>query len=150
MPGTQRPDVCRAAGDGPPTGIRDAARMLGACFAGARRPDAVLAHSPHVANLRHLWVLAYINGTPGAVPATPCDGATLRLARVMARRSVHQLSQHDIDTVCLEFNAQPASLQDAGVMYVSNMLWCAIWWHDMPAATPPPSDLKILDLFHLD
>ena len=63
---------------------------------------------------------------------------------------MHQLSQHDIDTVCLEFNAQTASLQDAGVMYVSNMLWCAIWWHDMPAATPPPSDLKILDLFHLD
>ena len=150
MPGTQRPDVCRQAGDGPPTGIRDGAQKLGACFAGAQRPDAVLAHSPYVANLRHLWVLAYVNGTPGAVPATPCSEIALRLARVMARRSVQSLRQTDIDDFCLHLKAQPALLQDAGVMYVSNMLWCAIWWHDMPAATPPPSDLKILDLFHLD
>ena len=128
--------------------------MLGDCFAGAERPPAVLAHSPHVANLRHLWVLGFVNGTanPGSSTAATHSAchAISALARTMARRRVHELGPGDIDAWCRALKAEPATLKAAGVMYVCNMLWSCIWWHDLPPASPPPPDLKILDLFHLD
>ena len=152
MPGTKRPDVCRSAGD--PACIRDAACMLRDCFASAQRPSAVLAHSPHVANLRHLWVLSYVNGTENNASVTAktqgARDAISALERTMARRRVHDLDVADVDALCRAFKSEPATLRAAGVMYVCNMLWVCIWWHHVPQALSPPANLKILDLFHLD
>lgn len=153
MPGTKRPDVCGSAGAtaGHPTCIRDAAHALQQCFAGAKRPPAVLAHSPHVANLRHLWVLAYMNGLPRAAPPCPtASDAILGMERVMARQAVHDLKVGDIDAWCQALRSEPEVMRSHGVMYACNMLWACIWWHNMPPAAAPPADLKILDLFHLD
>ncbi len=153
MPGTKRPDVCRAgpgAAANTPTGVHDVARQLRDAFAGARRPDAVLADSHHIAHLRHLWVLAYVHGTDGSSTTTTASGAILGLARAVANRSVHDLQPADIDALCRGLKSEPATLQAAGVMYACNMLWAAIFWRKTPVASPVPADLKILDLFHLD
>lgn len=156
MRGTKQTDVCRAgsgAAANTPTGVHGVAAQLRDAFAGARRPDAVLAHSHHIAHLRHLWVLTYINGTNDQYdpkPTTTASGAILGLARAVAHRRVHDLRPADIDAMCLGLKAEPATLKAAGVMYVCNMLWAAIFWRESPPVSPPPSDLKILDLFHLD
>ena len=148
MPGTRRPDVCANATNG----VHNTVQQLHQAFVNGTKPDTSLARSRHITNVRHLWVLAYINShsteslscTP---PDTSCD-AVLELERAMALRDARLVN---LESACHQLKRQPALLRKKGIMYVCNMLWTAIWWRNRPCMTSPiPRDLKILDLFHLD
>ncbi|MAP25282.1 MAG: hypothetical protein CMM87_07135 [Rickettsiales bacterium] len=150
MPGTKRPDVCTHA----TRTVHDAVHQLHRAFAAGTKPCDDLASSRHIENIRHLWVLAYINSCDdredGGVSATPdaASNAVLQLERAMAMRNAGMV---DVHQTCQQLKAQPAVVKAAGVMYVCNMLWAAIWWrHEPKIIAAVPSDLKILDLFQLD
>lgn len=148
MPGTQRPNVCAyaAATDG----VHATVQELHKAFVAGTRPDTSFARSRHITNVRHLWVLAYINGTTdaGAVAANETFDSVLELERAMALRDARLVN---LESTCQQLKSQPGLLRNKGIMYVCNMLWTAIWWRDQPTTTRPiPCDLKILDLFHLD
>ena len=146
MRGTQRPNVCAHATDG----VHHLVQQLHEIFVAGTQPDKSLARSRHIANVRHLWVLAYINSAEdtSAVQAHEASDAILDLERAMAMREARLVN---LETTCRALKSQPSLLRKNGVMYVCNMLWTAIWWRESPVLTCAiPSDLKILDLFHLD
>lgn len=148
MPGTQRANVC-----GPGGGVQAVVEQLQRDFRGSNRPDFELAASRHISNIRHLWVLAFVNGTrcnddTARSARADAELAVTNLERVMAERD---MSAVDVDGVCRHLKANPGVVREHGVMYVCHMLWTAIFWRDRPVSVREvPRDLKILDLFHLD